>query len=275
MKKSVISLLLLPLALVACASVNPDSKPSEENNPTQDNNVEDNSSENQNQEESIPENEGNNPSEKDEDQEEENQIQEEEQHEEKPAEDEEDEKENTGENEGNIQENVGISLDEWKEYEFHNGHEPAYNSDWIFDYGGSKNPGGCLWENPNKKVDYSGIEFSDKKQFLSSPIFNTYPKVEMRFQFWFSAHNKGKSTNGQPTFKIEEYSETEKLINTDTFEIVRSEIPNNNTALEKRIYVIQSSMTHFKLKFNNTIANGSGDYTPILCKISLKGWQYV
>ena len=177
-----------------------------------------------------------------------------------------------GENEENHLENADISLDDWKEYEFHNGHKPAYNSDWIFDYGGSINPRGCLWENPNEAVDYSGIEFSDKKQFLSSPTFNTYPKVEMRFQFWFSAHNKGKFTNGEPTFKIEEYSETEKLLNTDIIDIKRSDIPNNNTALEKRIYVTQSSMTHFKLRFNNRIANGSGDYTPILCKISLKGW---
>lgn len=249
MKKSILALLLLPLMLGAC-DFNPSNQGENTEKPTQENEEENqDSNKPQNHEDNDDENEGQND-----------------------EEEEEEENQNTGENEGNTQENAGISLDEWKEYEFHNGHKPAYNSDWIFDYGGSINPRGCLWENPNEAVDYSGIEFSDKKQFLSSPTFNTYPKVEMRFQFWFSAHNKGKFTNGEPTFKIEEYSETEKLLNTDIIDIKRSDIPNNNTALEKRIYVTQSSMTHFKLQFNNRIANGSGDYTPILCKISLKGW---
>lgn len=247
MKKSIIALLLLPLMLGAC-DFNPSNQGENTSGQTQQNEEEEESS-NHNHHQPINHN--------------------------GDDEEEEEEEENTGENEGNTQENTGISLDEWKEFEFHNGHKPTYNPDWVFDFGGSINPRGCLWENPNEAVDYSGIEFSDKKQFLSSPIFNTYPKVEMRFQFWFSSHNKGKSTNGEPTFKIEEYSETEKLLNTDIIDIQRSDIPNNNTALEKRIYVTQSSMTHFKLQFNNRIANGSGDYTPILCKISLKGWPKV
>lgn len=253
MKKSFLALLLLPLMLGAC-DFNPSNQGENTEEPTQ-----------EKEEENQETNQDSNKPQNHEDNDDENECQNDE-------EEEEEENQNTGENEGNTQENTGISLDEWKEYEFHNGHKPAYNSDWIFDYGGSINPRGCLWENPNEAVDYSGIEFSDKKQFLSSPTFNTYPKVEMRFQFWFSAHNKGKFTNGEPTFKIEEYSETEKLLNTDIIDIKRSNIPNNNTALEKRIYVTQNSMTHFKLQFNNRIANGSGDYTPILCKISLKGW---
>ncbi len=67
---------------------------------------------------------------------------------------------NSGENEGNTEENTGISLDEWREYEFHEGHEPAYHEDWDFYYGTTYEPmSNCLWENPNEKVDYNGIEF--------------------------------------------------------------------------------------------------------------------
>lgn len=72
-----------------------------------------------------------------------------------------------GENEENHQENSNISLDEWQEYEFHNGHKPQYNSDWLFFHGDSQEPHGSLWENPNEEVDYSGIEFHDKKQIFN------------------------------------------------------------------------------------------------------------
>ena len=165
MKKSILALLLLPLMLGAC-DFNPSNQETKPNEETQQN-------EEGNHQQHLPHGDNDNDDEN-------------------PIQEEEEEDENNGENEENTQENTGISLDEWKEYEFHNGHKPVYNTEWVFDYGGSINPRGCLWENPNEAVDYSGIEFSDKKQFLSSPVFNTYPKVEVRFEFWFSSHQSSK-----------------------------------------------------------------------------------
>mgnify|MGYP003301220440 CR=1 FL=1 len=178
---------------------------------------------------------------------------------------------------GQQEETNGISLDEWREYEFHDGHEPVYHEDWDFYYGTTFEPmSNCLWKNPNEKVDYSGIEFFDKKQYMESPIFKSYVKLEVRFQFWFSSHQstKYKATKNEPQFKIEEYNSKNVLINTDPINIEKSDIPKNNTALERKIYIHQNTMTHFNLRFNNFIENGDSGYTAILCKISLKGWDY-
>lgn len=173
--------------------------------------------------------------------------------------------------------NTQISLDEWKNYAFHDGHEPCWNDEWDFYYGTTHNPiSGCFFENPNEKVDYSGIDFSDKKQYLMSPNFESYLKVEVKFTFWFSSHTSSryKAEKNQPQFKIEEYNSSNKLINTDVLEIEKSDIPNNNTAKEIKIYIRQSSMTHFDLRFNNFIANGDSGYTAELCDVALKGWDY-
>ncbi len=276
MKKSILALLVLPLMLGACTltQFKQEENPGEETHQSQDENEESNQQSKPNED---SEQSGNN--EEEETQEHTHEHEGNHDHEHTQIEDDEDEEENqnTGENEGNTQENTGISLDEWKEYEFHDGHEPAYHEDWDFYYGTTFEPfSNCLWENPNEDVDYSGIEFFDKKQYMESPIFVSYPKVEVRFEFWFSSHQstKYKATSGEPQFKIDEYNSANTLINTDSIEIQKSDVPKNNTALKKTLYIKQGTMTHFNIKFNNFIPNNDSGYTAILCKISLKGWQY-
>lgn len=180
------------------------------------------------------------------------------------------------ENEEYRPENLDISLDNWVNYEFHNGHIPDYPTGWNFYYGDSLNPNGALWENPNKKVDYSGIDFKDKNMFLVSPNFESYPRIEVRFEFWFNSHtsDKYKATKNEPTFKVKEFDEKSTLLNADEINFVRSDVPNNNTAYTKTLYIRQQKMSYFILKFNNFIDNGNSSYTPVLTKISLKGWQY-
>ena len=202
--------------------------------------------------------------------------------EEKPIQEEEEEKPVEEEEEKPIveeeddEDEQGLNLDEWQNWTFSDGNKPQYSEDWDFYYGTSFEPSGCLWENP-KVEEYNGIEFFDKKQYLESPVFKSYPKVEVRFEFWFSSHqsNKYKATDNEPQFKIEEYDSKENSVGVDTIEIAKSDIPKNNTTREKRIYITNSKMTHFNLKFNNFIPNGDSGYTAILYKVSLKGWPQV
>lgn len=176
------------------------------------------------------------------------------------------------------QDNDAISLDEWQHYEFHDGHKPAWNDDWDFYFGDTYKPvSSCFYECPNEDLDYSGIKFSDKKQYLVSPNFVSYPKVEVRFQFWLSgkSSSKYKATANEPQFKIQEYDSSNNLINTENFELSKRDVHNDNTPTEKTFYILQNQMTHFAFRFNNFIPNGDTGYMPVLCKISLKGWPRV
>ena len=186
--------------------------------------------------------------------------------------------EQTGGDEGNTEEKQGISLDEWHNYYFHDGHYFCYDPDWDFYYGTTYEPiSSCKYENPNEDLDYSGIKFYDKKQYLVSPTFNCYPKIEMRITFWFSSKTTSdyKATENEPQFKIEEYNSSNKLINTDKIEIARSNVPHDNTAYVKKIYITQNAMTHFHIRFNNFVPNGGSGYMPVICEIGLKGWPRV
>lgn len=171
------------------------------------------------------------------------------------------------------QENDAINLDEKRTWYFHEGKKPCWPEDWEFYYDTTHNPtSSCFWE--NSKTDDSGIKFYDKKQYLISPNFVSYPKVEVNMKFWFSAKDDKQATQNQPTFLVEEFDSNNNRINIDTINFERSDVPNNNTALSRRLYIRQSQMTSFILRFNNFVPNGGSGYMPILCEISLKGWQY-
>lgn len=188
------------------------------------------------------------------------------------------EKEYTGENEENHQQNSNILLDEWKDYEFHDGHKPAWNDEWDFYYGDTNKPlNSCFYECPNEALDYSGIKFYDKKEYLVSPNFSSCPKVEVKFQFWMSAKtgSKYKAVANEPQFKIEEFDSTNRLINTDNLFIEKSDVHTDNTPTEMKLDITQSKMTSFIVRFNNFVPNGNSGYMPVLCKISLKGIQNI
>lgn len=178
--------------------------------------------------------------------------------------------------EENHQENTAISLDEWKNYSFNNGISAAYNDDWEYYHDTTYKPAGDLWKNPNEKADCSGIEFQYKKQYLISPNFVSYKKVEVSFTFWFSSHTstKFKAEKDQPQFLIEEFNSSNTRINIDSMEITKNDIPKNGTTKEMTYYIRQETMTSFIFRFNNFIANGDSGYTAVLCKIALKGWNY-
>lgn len=173
-------------------------------------------------------------------------------------------------------ENPAISLDEWVNYEFHEGHYACYPDEWDFYFGDSYKPNGPLWDNPNQKVDYSGVDFKDKNMFLVSPALQSYPKIEVRLEIWFNSHTSGnyKAKDNQPTFIVKEFDEESTLLNTDTVDFKRSDVPTNNTVYEKKFYIRQPEMLYFILKLNNFVPNGNSGYSPVLTRISLKGFQY-
>ncbi len=57
-------------------------------------------------------------------------------------------------------------------------------------------------------------------------------------------------------------------------DIIKSDIPKNNTTGMVKVYIKNQTMTHFVLKFNNYIANGNSGYSAILCDATLKGWEF-
>ncbi len=172
-------------------------------------------------------------------------------------------------------ENTPFSLENWENFSFHEGNEPVYNDYWTFYYGSSKNPNGRLWQNPSENSSYSGVEFVKNCQIIS-PLFNSWTKIECRFTFWFSSHTSSSysATANQPQFKLESYDSNSTLLETQNIEITKSNIPNNNSPYVKQIYITQPTATHFILKWNNYIANGSSGYSAILCDVGLKGWPY-
>lgn len=171
--------------------------------------------------------------------------------------------------------NKALSLEDYTSFEFHGGHEPEYNDAWNFYYGDSHNPNGCLWENPNESVDYSGIEFKENC-FIVSPKFNSWNKLEIRLNFWFTLHtsNKYSAVNGQPQFKLEMYNSSDKLISVTDILIEKSDVPTNNTTREIRTYIFEPTATFFILRWNNYVPNKQGGYGQILCDATLKGWPY-
>ena len=177
----------------------------------------------------------------------------------------------TDDNNQNTDDTTVFSLENWEYFTFHDGREPEYNENWTFYYGTSKNPGGRLWENPNS--NYSGPEFI-KNCYIVSPTFKSWTKIECRFTFWFSSHqsNSYNASSNQPQFKLESYDSSSKLLETQDIEITRSDVPNNNTAYVRQVYIRQATATHFILRWNNYIPNSQGGYSAILCDVGLRGW---
>ena len=79
------------------------------------------------------------------------------------------------------------TLEEWTNWKFYDDYGPIHNSDWEYLYGTSINPNGVLFTTPNDEHTGDGIIFEDKtKQSLTSPLFQAWKKVEVRFKLWFS-----------------------------------------------------------------------------------------
>ena len=174
-----------------------------------------------------------------------------------------------------IPDNETYALSDYTDFAFHEGREPIYHDDWSFYYGTSLNPNGRLWENPNEKSEASGIEFV-KNTYFVSPLFDSWTKVEVRFNFWFSSHtsNSYKATDGKPQFILEAYNLEGTKLSSKEISIQKSDIPNNNTTKWFTSYINEPSMRFFILRWNNYIANGNSGYSAIICDAKLKGWPY-
>ena len=150
-----------------------------------------------------------------------------------------------------------------------------YHKDWSFYYGTSLNPSGRLWKNPDEKSEASGIDFV-KNTYLVSPLLDSWTKVEIRFNFWFSSHTSSsyKATDGNPQFTLEAYDESGSKLSSQDILIKKSDIPNNGTSKWFTSYIRESSMRFFILRWGNYIANGNSGYSAVICDAKLKGWPY-
>ena len=115
-----------------------------------------------------------------------------------------------------------------------------------------------------------------KNTYVVSPLFDSWKKVEIRFNFWFSSHTSSsyKATEGKPQFILEGYSETGEKLTSEEISIAKSDIPNNNTSKWITYYLRDTSMRFFVLRWNNYIPNGNSGYSAVLCYAKLKGWDY-
>lgn len=167
------------------------------------------------------------------------------------------------------------TLEDYTNFEWHNGHKPCYAPDWEYHIKGTVNPlQSAFWENPNENVDYSGVIFKDRNSYIISPTFNSWKKVEIKFTFWLSANNKD-ATKDAPQMYIEEYSATGQLLGKEEVNIARSDVPSNNSPLVRTYYIKNTSMHYFILRHNNYVYNGSGSaYYVVLSEARLKGWDY-
>lgn len=174
-----------------------------------------------------------------------------------------------------VPDNKPYSLEDYTEFSFHDGREPDYPDDWDVYLKTTHNANGFLWTNPNEKSECSGVELS-KDMFAVSPMFNSWKKVEVRLDFWFSSHqaSKYKGSDKEPQFYIEQYDKVGKFLHKDEINIKRSDIPSNNTAKQVKQYFDEDDCAYFILRWNNYIPNGDSGYSAILCDVTLKGWNY-
>ncbi len=171
--------------------------------------------------------------------------------------------------------NEPLSLDSKTTFAFSDEYGPLYPDGWTFYHGDSKNPNGGLWQNPTK-IEFSGIDFDDKNMFLVSPNIKSYKKVEIDFYIWFNHHtsDKYKATKNEPTFKVKAFDNESNLLSTTDVNYVRSNVPSTKTTYNNNFYIREPNMSYFIIKFNNFIDNGNSGYSPVITKITLKGWDY-
>lgn len=169
-----------------------------------------------------------------------------------------------------------FSLVNKTEFSWHDGREPKYDENWEYHIKDTINPLTALYKCPNESVDYSGVEFKDRKSYIISPTFKSWKKVECNFTFWCSAYtsDKYKATNNDPQLTIEEYDSNNKLIGTEEVFVKRSDVPSDNNPLKRRVYLRNIEMTYFIIRRTNYIPNGNSSYGMVLSEANLRGWDY-
>lgn len=169
------------------------------------------------------------------------------------------------------------SLEEWTTFKFYDEYGPAHNPDWTYYYGTSKNPNGVLFACPNEKAEGDGVHFEEKgKQYMISPTFKSWEKVEVRFKLWFSSKtsDKYKATKNQPQIKLDCYNSADIKLSTKDIELTKSNIRTDGYCYECKVYILEAKMSYFIFNFNNTIDNGNSGYTIVVHEVSMKGWPY-
>lgn len=176
----------------------------------------------------------------------------------------------------NTTKDVKYSLDEWTTFPFYDDYGPCHNPDFEYYYGSSKNPNGVLYTCPNEKAHGDGVAFEKYTQYMISPTFKSWKKVEIRFNLYFASKTSAsyKSTKDKPQVLIEKFDLSGKSLGNEEIYLSKSDIPTTGTTYEKKIYIREASMSYYKFKFNNTIANGDSGYTIVVHEVSMKGWDY-
>lgn len=167
------------------------------------------------------------------------------------------------------------SLENWTSFEFYNGTRGEHNSDWNYYYGTTKNPSGVLYNSPDTEGKGSVVHFEKYSQYMESPTFKSWKKIEFHFKLWFSAKTSSsyKAKDNEPQIILEHYKDETKTGYTNV-ELQRSDVPSNSTCYDLHLYIKDSEMNNIVFKFNNTVPNGNSGYTIVVHEISMKGWDY-
>lgn len=174
--------------------------------------------------------------------------------------------------------NIDYTIEDWTNWKFYDEYGPMHNDDWEYLYGTSYNPNGVLFTTPNDKHTGDGIIFEEKgKQSITSPTFQAWKKVEVRYTLWFSnkTGKKGQNKDGDPTLIFDMYSINGTKVGTQNVTIEKSKVPSNNTTYELKFYLANENMNYFKMTYNSPVRiNDDSGYAVVIHEISMKGWPY-
>lgn len=182
----------------------------------------------------------------------------------------------TGEKDDHIPTNVSYPLTDWTTFKFYDNDGALLAEDWNYYIKTTHKITGELYNGNNGDKAGQGIIFEDRNSFVVSPKFNSWTKIEVRFEVWFSAKtgNKATHTEGEPQFRIDAYDANGGHLGTTDFLLDGSDVPSNGQCASKKLYMKYPTMNYFIVNYDNTIKKGNAIYCPVFHEISLKGWDY-
>lgn len=182
----------------------------------------------------------------------------------------------TGEKDDHIPTNASYPLSDYTTFKFYDEYGAVLAEDWNYYIKTTHKIAGELYNGNNGDKAGQGIIFEDRNSFVVSPKFNSWTKLEVRFEVWFSAKtgNKATHTEGEPQFRIDAYEADGTHLGTTDFLLDGSDVPSNGQCASKKLYMKFPTMSYFVINYDNTIKKGNAIYCPVFHEITLKGWDY-
>ena len=172
--------------------------------------------------------------------------------------------------------NTSYSLNDYTTFKFYDDEGAMLANDWNYYIKDTHKIAGELYNGNNGDPTGRGIIFEDRNSYVVSPKFDSWNKIEIRFEIWFSLKTGKKATHteGEPQFRISAYKADGTFLGTDEFILNGNDVPSNGQCASKKLYMRYPTMNYFVINYDNTIEKGSAIYCPVFHEITLKGWQY-